>query len=134
MENEAPQVTQQWILDDDRLVFKSIKINPSDSLKKDTWQNAYKKIVEKIKVTQPDKIAGLTGDLTNMETLYTAKEFFNKTIKSKYLDSRSENIYVNYDQRENYIFNCQLNGIEESDLIILIGTNPRYESTILNAR
>ncbi len=47
------------------------------------------------------KIAGLTGDLTNMETLYSAKEFFNKTIKSKYLDSRSENIYVNNDQKEN---------------------------------
>ena len=135
-------INEEWISDKTRYACDGLKnqridipyIKNLNSLKKDTWQNAYKKIVEKIKETQHDKIAGLTGDLTNMETLYSVKEFFNKTIKSKYLDSRSENIYVNNDQRENYIFNCQLNGIEESDLIILIGTNPRYESTILNAR
>ena len=34
----------------------------------------------------------------------------------------------------NYIFNSSIKGIEESDLIILIGTNPRHEATILNAR
>ena len=135
-------INEEWISDKTRYACDGLKnqridspyIKNLNSFKKDSWENAYKKIVEKIKETQPDKIAGLTGDLTNMETLYSAKEFFNKTIKSKYLDSRSENIYVNNDQRENYIFNCQLNGIEESDLIILIGTNPRYESTILNAR
>ncbi len=135
-------INEEWISDKTRYACDGLKNQRIDSpyikilssFKKDSWENAYKKIVEKIKETQPDKIAGLTGDLTNMETLYSAKEFFNKTIKSKYLDSRSENIYVNNDQRENYIFNCQLNGIEESDLIILIGTNPRLESTILNAR
>ena len=51
---------------------------------------AYKTIVEKIKKTDSDKIAGLTGDLTNMETLYCIKEFFNTTIKSRNLDSRSD--------------------------------------------
>ena len=135
-------INEEWISDKTRYACDGLKnqridspyIKNLNSFKKDSWENAYKKIVEKIKETQPDKIAGLTGDLTNMETLYSVKEFFNKTIKSKYLDSRSENIYVNNDQRENYVFNCQLNGIEESDLIILIGTNPRYESTILNAR
>ena len=135
-------INEEWISDKTRYACDGLKnqridspyIKNLNSFKKDSWENAYKKIVEKIKETQPDKIAGLTGDLTNMETLYSAKEFFNKTIKSKYLDSRSENIYVNNNQRENYVFNCQLNGIEESDLIILIGTNPRYESTILNAR
>ena len=35
---------------------------------------------------------------------------------------------------ENYLFNSKIMGIEESDLIILIVTNPRFEATILNAR
>ena len=78
--------------------------------------------------------SGFTGDLSNMETLYVAKEFFNKTIKSKYLDSRIDNTYVNTSKKENYIFNSTINGIEDSDLIVLIGTNPRYEATILNLR
>ena len=34
----------------------------------------------------------------------------------------------------NYIFNSSIKGIEESDLILLIGTNPRHEATMLNAR
>jgi len=72
--------------------------------------------------------------MTNMETLYAIKEFFEKTIKSKNLDSRTENYYVNSSNRSNYIFNSKIEGIEETDLIILIGTNPRYEATILNSR
>ena len=36
--------------------------------------------------------------------------------------------------RENYLFNSSINGIEESDLILLIGTNPRFEATMVNAR
>jgi len=66
--------------------------------------------------------------------LFVAKEFFNKTIKSKFLDSRNNNMYINNDSRMNYLFNASINGIEESDLILLIGSNPRYEATILNAR
>ncbi len=69
-----------------------------------------------------------------VEALFAIKEFFEKTIKSKNLDSRSENYYVNSSNRSNYIFNSQITGIEETDLIILIGTNPRYEATILNSR
>ena len=81
-----------------------------------------------------EKISGLTGDLTDMETLYTIKEFFEKTIKSPNLDCRSQYTFVDSSDRSNYIFNPTINGIEESDLIIMIGTNPRYEATMLNAR
>ena len=72
--------------------------------------------------------------MTNMETLYIIKDFFEKTIKSKNLDSRTENYYVNSSNRINYLFNTKIAGIEEADLIILVGTNPRYEATILNSR
>ena len=34
----------------------------------------------------------------------------------------------------NYLFNSSIKGIEESDLILLIGTNPRHEATMVNAR
>ena len=115
-----------------RLDTPYIKIE--NEFKQTSWDDAYKIIVEKIKNTAPAKIAGITGDLTNMETLFIAKEFFNKTIKSDFLDSRPDNFYVNTNDRRNYIFNTSLNGLEESDLIILVGTNPRFEATMLNAR
>ena len=45
-----------------------------------------------------------------------------------------QTIFVNTNERENYLFNSSINGIEEADLIFLIGANPRFEATILNAR
>tara|TARA_B100001996_G_scaffold12428_1_gene10424 strand:+ start:491 stop:2524 length:2034 start_codon:yes stop_codon:yes gene_type:complete len=135
-------INEEWISDKTRYACDGLKnqrldipyYKEKDEFKPITWKDSYKKIVEKINNTASEKIAGLTGDLTNMETAYIAKEFFSKTIKSKYLDSRNEYYYVNKNSRENYIFNSSLNGIENSDLIILIGTNPRYEATILNLR
>jgi len=135
-------INEEWISDKTRYACDGIKnqrldtpyVNKEGKFKKISWNLAYKIIVEKIKETLPEKIAGITGDLTNMETLFIVKEFFQKTIKSRYLDSRIENFYVNTDSRENYIFNSSINKIEESDLIILVGTNPRYEATMLNAK
>ncbi len=69
-----------------------------------------------------------------METLYILKELFNKSLNSKNIESRNNHIYLNTEKRENYLFNSTINGIEESDLIILVGSNPRYEATMLNAR
>ena len=135
-------INEEWISDKTRYSCDGLKnqrldvpyINENNKFKKVSWDLAYKIIVEKIKKSDSDKIAGLTGDLTNMETLYCIKEFFNTTIKSRNLDSRSDFFYINNENRQNYIFNVGLNGIEDSDLIVLIGTNPRYEATILNLK
>ena len=135
-------INAEWISDKTRYACDGIKnqrldtpyIKIKNKFEKVSWNTAFKKIVEHINQTSSEKIAGLTGDLTNMETLYIVKEFFNKIIKSKNLDSRSDNYYINTKDRRNYIFNSTLNGIEDSDLIILVGTNPRYEATILNSR
>ncbi len=135
-------INEEWISDKTRYACDGIKnqrldipyLKTIDGFKKISWEEANSAIVKKINESSHDKIAGFTGDLTNMETLYAAKEFFSKTIKSKYLECRTDNTYVNINNRENYIFNTTINGIEDSDLIVLIGTNPRYEATILNAR
>ena len=135
-------INEEWISDKTRYACDGIKnqridiphFKNKEAFEKISWDQANKIITKKINETSSDKIAGFTGDLTNMETLYVAKEFFNKTIKSKYLDSRISNTYVNTTNKENYIFNSTINGIEDSDLIVLIGTNPRYEATILNLR
>ncbi len=135
-------INEEWISDKTRYACDGLKnqrldapyMRNGNNFEKISWKSAYEQIVEKIKTTLPDKIAGLTGDLTNLETLYTVKEFFGKTIKSKNLESRTDNTYINRNNRSNYIFNSQINGIEESDLIVLIGANPRFEATILNAR
>ena len=135
-------INEEWISDKTRYACDGLKnqrldtpyIRDGENFKKISWKSALENIVDKIEKTMPEKIAGLTGDLLNMETLYIIKDFFERTIKSKFLESRIDNVYVNNNQRSNYIFNSQINGIEESDLILLIGANPRLEATILNSR
>ncbi len=135
-------INEEWISDKTRYACDGLKkqridvpyIKSNGVFKKTSWKEAYKKILEKIYSTPSHEIAGLTGDLTNMETLFSIKEFFSKIIKSPFLESRSEHIYFNNSKRSNYLFNSKINGIEDSDFILLIGCNPRYESTILNSR
>ena len=135
-------INEEWISDKTRYACDGLKNQRLDTpffktngkFEKISWNEAYKIIKNKIENTMSEKISGLTGDLTDMETLYTSKEFFEKTIKSPNLDCRSQYTFVDSSDRSNYIFNPTINGIEESDLIIMIGTNPRYEATMLNAR
>ena len=135
-------INEEWISNKTRYACDGLKnqrldtpyFKENNKLKEVSWSKAYEILKDKIKNTVSEKIAGITGDLTNMETMYSVKEFFDKILKSKYLDSRSEDIFLNLSDRENYLFNSSINGIEESDLIILIGTNPRFEATMLNAR
>ena len=136
------EINEEWISDKTRYACDGLKnqrldtpfLRKNNKFEKVSWDDAYNILVKKISETLPDRIAGITGDMTNMETMFTIKEFFEKTIKSKNLESREENYYVNLNSRENYIFNSTIEGIEKSDLILLIGTNPRFEATILNSR
>ena len=136
------EINEEWISDKTRYACDGLKnqrldkplIKNNGNFEEISWQNVYKKILEKISKSSPDKIVGLTGDMTNMETMFICKRLFEKTLNSKFLDSRSENTYVNFENRCNYIFNSTIEGIEETDLLLLIGTNPRFEATILNSR
>ena len=136
------EINEEWISDKTRYACDGLKnqrldtpyLKKNNKFEKISWKDAYIKIFEKICLTPSQKIAGLTGDMTNMETLFIIKEFFEKTLKSENLESRVENFYVNTSERENYLFNSKIEGIEEADLIILVGANPRFEATILNAR
>ena len=135
-------INEEWISDktryacdgllNQRLDTPYVKYN--NKFEKASWDEVYKIIKSKVQNTNKDKICGFIGDLTNMEASFIFKEFFERTINSNKYESRSSKSFIDCSQRENYLFNSTINGIEESDLIILIGTNPRFEATMLNAR
>ena len=135
-------INEEWISDktryacdgllNQRLDVPFIKYN--GKFEKASWNEVYKIIKSKLENTTKEKICGFVGDLTNMETSYIFKEFFDRTLDINNYESRPNNRFLDISNRENYIFNSTINGIEESDLIFLVGTNPRYEATILNAR
>ncbi len=135
-------INEEWISDktryacdgllNQRLDTPYIKYN--NKFEKASWDEVFKIIKSKIQNTDKDKIAGFVGDLINMESSYIFKEFLERTIDTQNYESRSFDMFIDSSKRENYLFNSTINGIEESDLILLIGTNPRFEATMLNAR
>ncbi|WP_435162320.1 NADH-quinone oxidoreductase subunit NuoG [Candidatus Pelagibacter bacterium nBUS_25] len=135
-------INEEWISDKTRYACDGLLSQRLDTpfikyngkFEKASWDEVYKIIKSKIENTTKEKVCGFVGDLCNMETGYIFKEFFDRTLDTQNYESRSDNRFVNTNKRENYLFNSTINGIEESDFIFLIGTNPRYEATILNAR
>jgi len=135
-------INEEWISDKTRYSCDGLKNQRLDSpfmkegnkFKKISWNKAYEVIKTKISNTNNSNIGCFTGDLTNMETGYAVKELFNKVLKSNLIESRIDNHYVNYSKTQNYRFNAGITGIEDSDFILMIGANPRYEATILNSR
>jgi len=135
-------INEEWISDKSRYACDGLLnqrldtpyVKYNNKFEKASWDEVFNIIKSKFNNTDKNKICGLTGDLVNMETLYIFKEFFNKTLGSQNVESRNDHTYLNVEKRENYLFNSTINGVEESDFIFLIGTNPRYEATILNAR
>ena len=135
-------INEEWISDKTRHACDGLLnqrldtpyIKKDGTLIKSSWKEAFGLIKNKILQTSSDKISGFVGDMINMEASYIFKELLSKVFKTEWYESRSDHYYLNTYNRENYLFNSKIKGIEESDLIILIGTNPRFEATILNAR
>jgi len=135
-------INEEWISDKTRYACDGLLhqrldtpfIKYNKKFEKASWAEVYKIIKSKIENTTKEKICGFVGDLTNMETSYIFKEFFDRSIEIKNYESRADNRFINILNRDDYIFNSSLNGIDEADLIFLVGSNPRYEATILNAR
>jgi len=135
-------INEEWISDKTRYACDGLLkqrldtpyIRENGKLRKSTWNEALKILVTKLKSFNPNEIGGLVGDLADLEMIYSFKSFFEKCIGSKNIECRQDKIYINPFERMNYIFNSKINGIEDSDFVLLVGTNPRLEATILNAR
>ncbi len=135
------EINEEWISDKSRYSCDGLLnqrldvpyIKRDNKFEKITWDEALEIVKEKIENIQPEEIAGHVGDLVNLETMVGFKKFFKK-IKSSNIEFRDKDFYLNTKNKEDYIFNTSINKIEEADLILLLGCNPRREATMINAR
>ncbi len=135
-------INEEWISDKTRYACDGLLkqridtpyIRENGNLRKASWKEALKFLIAKIKEYDPSQMAGMVGDLADLEMIYSLKSFFENCLGSKNFECRQDRIYLDPSERINYLFNSSINGIEESDFILLVGTNPRLEATILNAR
>ncbi len=135
------EINEEWISDKTRYSCDGLLkqrldvpyIKKNNKLTKSSWDEAIELILNKIKSIQPDEIGGHIGDMINLENSLAFKKLF-KVLNSNNIEFREKKFYINSTEKINYIFNSSISGIENSDLILLIGTNPRHEATMLNAR
>jgi len=135
-------INEEWISDKTRYACDGLLkqridtpyVRENGKLKKTSWNETLRILNNKFKSYSSNEVAGLVGDLADLEMIYAFKSFFQKCLGSSNLECRQDRIYINPTERINYIFNSSINGIEDSDIILLVGTNPRLEATILNAR
>tara|TARA_Y100001970_G_scaffold269392_1_gene361812 strand:+ start:227 stop:2278 length:2052 start_codon:yes stop_codon:yes gene_type:complete len=134
-------INEEWISDKTRYSCDGLLkqrldvpyIKKGNKLQKTSWDEALDLIINKLKTFQPNEIAGHIGDMVNLENALSFKKLF-KELGSENLEFREKKFYINPDEKINYIFNSSINGIEDADLILLVGTNPRLEATMVNAR
>ena len=135
------EINEEWISDKTRYACDGLLkqrldvpyIKKNDKLVKSTWDNVIELISNKIKSIKPEQIAGHVGNMASIETIFSFKNLLKK-IGSTNFDFREKKIYIDPTDKINYIFNSSIQSIDESDLILLIGTNPRHEATMVNAR
>jgi NADH-quinone oxidoreductase subunit G len=134
-------LNEEWLADKSRFSMDGLKrrrldqpwIRQAGKLRQASWQDAFAAIIAKLNTVAGNRIGAIAGDLCDAETMMALKDLF-ESYGSANTDCRQLGEKIDPARRDFYLFNTGIAGIEEADAILLIGTNPRREAPVLNAR
>jgi NADH-quinone oxidoreductase subunit G len=135
-------INEEWISDKTRYAVDGLSrqrldrpyVRKNGKLAPATWAEAFEAVAAKIKATTPDRIGVIAGDLQDAESMKAALDLFGGLGVTS-LDCRQDGMALGGGgARESWLFNSTIAGIEEADAVLLVGTNPRLEAPVLNAR
>ena len=134
-------VNEEWISDKTRFACDGLKRQRLDrpytrkarKLRPASWTDALQLVAERLNQTAPEKMAAIVGDLAAAEEIKALKDLM-RAFGVTNLDCRQDGAKIAGVPRQAYLFNTGFAGIEAADAILLIGTNPRWEAPVLNAR
>ncbi|MBB3948325.1 NADH-quinone oxidoreductase subunit G [Rhizobium skierniewicense] len=138
--NEA--INEEWISDKSRFIWDGLKTQRLDKpyVRKDgrlqpaTWGEAFGAITAAVAATSGEKIGAIAGDLASVEEMFALKTLL-ASLGSTNVDCRQDGAALDPSLgRASYLFNATIEGIEHADALLIIGSNPRYEASVLNAR
>src|SRR5437868_5587303 len=135
-------VNEEWISDKTRHVVDGLRAQRLDQpyvrvngrLIPATWAQAFEVVAAKVKAAKPDRIGAIAGDLAAVEEMYALKDLMAR-LGSKNVDAGQDG--AAFDPawgRATYLFNATIAGIERADALLIVGSNPRREAAVLNAR
>ena len=135
------EVNEEWISDKARFACDGLKrqrldqpfVRKDGKLQKATWPEAFAAVAEALKGVDGSAIAALAGDGADCEAMTALKDLMSG-LGSNNLDCRQDGAKLDPSVRASYIFNSTIAGIDRADMLLLVGTNPRLEAPVLNAR
>jgi NADH-quinone oxidoreductase subunit G len=137
--NEA--INEEWISDKTRYAVDGLSrqrldrpyVRVGGKLQPATWSDALDAVAAKLKAAAPDRVGVIAGDLQDAESMKAALDLFGG-LGVKSLDCRQDGMALSAGPRESWLFNSTIQGLENADVVLLVGSNPRLEAPVLNAR
>ncbi len=134
-------INEEWISDKTRFAYDGLKKRRLDvpfakrdgRLEQATWRDAFALIKERLQGVSGERIGFVVGDLVDCETMVLVKELA-AALGSPHVDCRQDGALLGGGARGEYLFNTTIAGIEEADACLIIGSNPRHEAPLVNAR
>ena len=134
-------INEEWISDKTRYAVDGLMrqrldrpfVREKTALKPATWSDAFQAVAAKVKKAAPDRIGVIAGDLQDAESMKAAKDLFT-ALGSANIDCRQDGAALGGGAREGWLFNSTIAGIEQADVVLLVGANPRFEAPLINTR
>ena len=134
-------INEEWISDKTRYAIDGLSrqrldqpfIREQGKLRPASWNEALELVAARLKAAQPERIGAIAGDLQDAESMKAVLDLF-RGLGSANLDCRQDGMALGDGPRESWLFNATIAGIEDADAVLLVGTNPRLEAPVLNAR
>ena len=134
-------VNEEWLSDKGRFIWDGLRTQRLDKpyIKKDgrlvpaSWEDALGLAASKLKSASKYELGAVAGDLACAESIKALKDLM-VSLGTPNMDCRQDGLKIGDGPRESYLFNSTIDGIEDADAILLVGTNPRIEAPVLNAR
>ncbi|WP_075288698.1 NADH-quinone oxidoreductase subunit NuoG [Pararhizobium arenae] len=136
------EINEEWISDKTRFIWDGLKTQRLDRpyvkvdgrLRPASWNEAFAAIKSAVSKTSGDHIGAIAGDLASVEEMFALKSLIS-SLGSTNIDCRQDGAALDPSLgRASYIFNATIQGIEQADALLIIGANPRFEASVLNAR
>lgn len=134
-------VNEEWLADRSRYSIDGLKrqrldrpyVRENGKLREANWGEAFAAIAEKMQTLEPQQIGAIVGDMVDAEAMTALKDLMD-AVGSPNIDCRQDGSAIGGRHRGDYIFNTSIAGIEDADALLIIGSNPRWEASLVNAR
>lgn len=134
-------INEEWLSDRSRFSYDGLKrqrldtpyVRRNGKLEAVGWSEALDVVADKLKTTDASKVGAISGDLACAESMKALKDLMDALGVSS-VDCRQDGTKLTSGNRSSYIFNSSIFGIDEADALLIVGSNPRVEASLLNAR